>query len=165
MFLSKLHKPETKTLTIKSIKNFFNLRTFLNYFMIMLVLTPCTFSDKLLNRSNSYGRRFQEETPDYPEPTPQSSRCSSCMMREQIKQRNLEVIKGEILRRMGFSQAPNITGKVLPQVPPHFLAMVEDYGMQSDQPSQKVEVISEEDEEDEYHIKTQKVITFAQPCK
>lgn len=156
---------KTKSLTLRSIRNFINARTFLNYFLIVLVITPCTFSDKLFNRSHHVQkRRNQGEDPNYTEATQQTSSCRSCRMREEIKQRNLEVIKGEILRRMGFSQAPNITGKVLPQVPPHFLAMVEDFGMQSDQPTQRVEVISEE-EEDEYHVRTQKILTFAQPCK
>ncbi|KAJ8917371.1 hypothetical protein NQ315_002395 [Exocentrus adspersus] len=148
-------------------------RTFLNYFLILILLMPHTISDKhqqLVNRPNSIQKRhFQDsidQSEDYhPQPT-QHTGCSSCKMREEIKIRNLEMIKGEILRRMGFQQAPNITGKELPQIPSRYLAMVDpEYGMQSDEPPEFKTGFTITEEEDEYHVKTQKVITFAQPYK
>ena len=130
--------------------------------LILIMITP-TFSDKeIRNRSNSIvKRRFADNL----EPT-QASACGSCKMREEIKSRNLEVIKGEVLRRMGFQTAPNVTGRVLPPVPPHFLAKVDQEmgGMQSDEPRFKTGY-SITEEEDDYHVKTQEVLTFAQPCK
>lgn len=100
--------------------------------------------------------------------------CGSCQMREELKSRNLEAIKGEVLRRMGFQTAPNITGRVLPQVPAHILAKVDGAmmsggagaysGMQSDEP-QDFEGPTITEEEDDFHIKTETVLTFAQPCK
>lgn len=129
-------------------------RTFLIVFVVLITLSS-TFSDT----NNSIVKRRLIETSSVPPPPP----CGSCRMREEIKNRNLEVIKGEVLRRMGFQSAPNVTGRILPPVPPHFLAKV-DMEMQNDQPEYKTGFsITEED--DDYHVKTQEVLTFAQPCK
>lgn len=144
-------------------------RTFLNYFLVLTLLVTRTISDKHQQLPNSIQKRHFQDGADqseefHPQPTQQSG-CSSCKMREEIKIRNLEMIKGEILRRMGFQQAPNITGKELPQIPSRYLAMVDpEYGMQSDEPQFKTGFTITE-EEDEFHVKTQKVLTFAQPCE
>lgn len=136
--------------------------------LVILAMVAPTFSDKeIRNRSNSIvKRRFTDAFDEAPMPTQATSGCGSCKMREEIKNRNLEVIKGEVLRRMGFQTAPNVTGRVLPPVPPHFLAKVDlDMGaMQSDEPHFKTGY-SITEEEDDYHVKAQQVLTFAQPCK
>ncbi|KAH1000094.1 growth/differentiation factor 8 [Dendroctonus ponderosae] len=93
--------------------------------------------------------------------SPPTSTCSLCKRREELKVRNLAIIKEEILKRMGFSQPPNITGKVLPQVPSHYMAKIEEeHGMQGDQPYKTGLTYTEED--DEYHVRTQKVLTWAE---
>lgn len=146
----------------------FNVRTLLTYYIIILILNPhYTYTDKITNRSNHIQKRFQEDLLDYPVPTQPASGCSSCRMRDEVKQRNIEVLKGEILRRMGFDQPPNITGKVLPQIPQHYLTMVDpDYGMQSDQPMSTPDMgINDQDDEEEFRVRTEKILTFAQPCK
>ncbi|XP_060534152.1 growth/differentiation factor 8 [Cylas formicarius] len=129
---------------------------------LLLSLLPLTASDK---RANSIQKRkFHDDSEDYPSvpASPSTSGCSSCKMREELKLRNLEVIKGEILKKMGFSQPPNITGKVLPQVPAYYLAKVEEeLGMQADEPYKTGFTVTEED--DEFHVKTQQILTFAQP--
>lgn len=89
--------------------------------------------------------------------------CGSCKMREEIKSKNLEAIKSEVLRRMGFQKAPNMTGRALPHLPSNVLSRY-DQGMQSDEPIYKIGP-SITEEVDDYHVKTEKVITFAQPCK
>lgn len=153
--------------SIFALRELFRVRTFITYFFLTLVLSPhYTFTDKLSNRSNNIQKRFQEDQFDYPVPTQPVSGCSSCRMRDEVKQRNIEILKEEILRRMGFQQAPNITGKVLPQIPAHYLAMVNpDYGMQSDQPMSAAEVAMNDDDNEEYRVRTEKILTFAQPCK
>lgn len=121
------------------------------------------------SRSNNINkRRFPEDaqgeeysfTPTVP------SGCGSCKMRKEIKNRNLEAIKSEVLRRMGFQSAPNVTGRSLPKVPAHVMAKFDQSygGMQSDEPQFKTG-FSISEEEDEYHVKTEKVLSFAQPCK
>ncbi|KRT79404.1 hypothetical protein AMK59_8464 [Oryctes borbonicus] len=86
-------------------------------------------------------------------------RCTSCM-REEIKNRNIQVIKSEVLKKMGFENPPNMTGKIVPKVPTQILSMVETdmSGWQGDQPLYQMY----SDEDDDFHVKTEKVIVFAQ---
>lgn len=91
-------------------------------------------------------------------------RCISCV-REEIKYRSIQVIKSEVLKKLGFENPPNISGKVLPKVPSQVLSMVladTGDGYQGDQPQFHG---SYADEEDDFHVKTEKVIVFAQTCK
>lgn len=141
----------------------------ISIFVILVSISGPTSSDReIRNRSNSIvKRRFTDSFDDMPIPTQSSTGCGSCKIREEIKTRNLEVIKGEVLRRMGFESAPNVTGRDLPPVPDHFLERVDlgtFGGMLSDEPEFKTGY-SITEEEDDYHIKTQEVLTFAQPCK
>lgn len=155
---------------------------------LIIIAAPTTFSDKnfdFKNRSNSIIKRGRytpaaadtNSDDQLPIPTQSSSlyNCGSCKMREDIKNRNLEVIKHEVLRRMGFQSAPNFTGRVIPSVPLHMLAKVDhqhDFGggggMQSDEPPQyksSASRYSVSEEDDDYHVKTEEVLAFAQPCK
>lgn len=115
------------------------------------------------NNNNNVFRHFDEA----PAPTaaPPTSSCGACKNREDLKNRSLEIIKLEVLQKLGLKLAPNITGKVLPQVPQHLLAMVKDLDgssqIMSDAPHTTAYSIMEE--EDDYHAKTQKVLVFAQP--
>lgn len=120
-----------------------------------------------------------------PEPgTYIASNCTSCIQREELRRRNLEVIKDQILSKLGMQRAPNMTGRLPPRIPPldHLLDL---YGMQgdappgrhpagvhhhahhqhqqSDQAFQTGPVYDEED--DDFHARTEKVIAFSQLCK
>lgn len=117
-----------------------------------------------------------------PEPgTYMASNCTSCIQREELRRRNLEVIKDQILSKLGMQRAPNMTGRLPPRIPPldHLLDL---YGMQgdappgrhsagvhhhahhqhqqSDQAFQTGPVYDEED--DDFHARTEKVIAFSQ---
>ncbi|KAI9559978.1 Growth/differentiation factor 8 [Daphnia sinensis] len=108
------------------------------------------------------------------------SNCTSCIQREELRRRNLEVIKDQILSKLGMQRAPNMTGRLPPRIPPldHLLDL---YGMQgdappgrhsaghhhahhqhqqSDQAFQTGPVYDEED--DDFHARTEKVIAFSQ---
>lgn len=120
-----------------------------------------------LSKSNGIDRRkTTEEQLEGFTLAPHYAGCGSCKKREEIKERNLELLKEDILRKMGFKSAPNMTGKVLPHVPPHILSSLDldYYGMQSDEPQFKPgPTITEEI--DDYHVKTEKIISFAEPRK
>lgn len=88
------------------------------------------------------------------------SGCSACRLREEMKNFSLEAIKEQILSKLGIDQPPNTTGRALPKVPS---VLLEKYhrgglpvpGMLGDEPPL-------EDDEDDYHARTEKVIAFAQ---
>lgn len=44
--------------------------------------------------------------------------CSRCFLQEEARSRRLEEVKLEILRKLGLSQAPNVTARDLPRIPP-----------------------------------------------
>lgn len=97
------------------------------------------------------------------------SNCSSCIRREELRRRNLEVIKDQILSKLGMQRAPNMTGRLPPRIPPldHLLDL---YGMQGDAPGATSgngfqTGPSYDEEEDDFHARTEKVIAFAQHCK
>lgn len=109
------------------------------------------------------GSDGSEENPSLPLPgTYIPSNCSTCARREELRRRSLEVIKDQILNKLGMQQAPNITGRLPPRIPPldHLLDM---YGMQGDAPGGPFQAGPVYDEEeDDFHARTEKVIAFAQ---
>lgn len=160
MFFSKINKSKiSQSRTLKPIK----------FFLIFAVLPFTIEGAKSANYNQIQKKSYQmiedSLSEDYPSiPASPPTGCSLCKRREELKVRNLAIIKEEILKRMGFSQPPNITGKVLPQVPAHYLAKIEEeHGMQGDQPYKTGLTYTEED--DEYHLRTQKVLTWAESCK
>ncbi|XP_074659610.1 growth/differentiation factor 8-like isoform X2 [Tubulanus polymorphus] len=48
---------------------------------------------------------------------PIKDNCSSCVLREQARLLRIESIKNNILKGLGMTKPPNITGRVLPKVP------------------------------------------------
>lgn len=142
----------------------------LKFFLIISAL-PFTIEGAKPSEFNqvqkkSYQTLEEPMSEDYPSmpPSPPTRGCSLCKDREALKNMNLAMIKDEILKRMGLSRPPNITGKILPQVPAHYLAQVEEErGYQSDQPYKTGESFTEED--DDYHVRTQKVLTWAENCE
>lgn len=47
-----------------------------------------------------------------------SSSCSRCTLQGEAKARRLQEIKNDILHKLGLKQAPNVTLKELPRIPP-----------------------------------------------
>ncbi|KAG8225066.1 hypothetical protein J437_LFUL000045 [Ladona fulva] len=94
------------------------------------------------------------------------SNCSSCRMRQEVRNLSLQNIKEEILNKLGMKIVPNITGRALPKIPR--LHLLEVHGMQGDDPlSGGVNIFRPGpvilDEEDDFHARTERVIAFAQP--
>lgn len=125
--------------------------------LILLLLCEISYSQNLNPPNYLDSDDSSEYTP------PPLSGCRSCGMQEDARLRSLEQIKGDVLRKMGLKSAPNVTGANLAALPAHVLDMIES-GMQSDQPEYKTgPSISEE--EDDFHVKTEKFFSFAQSCK
>ncbi|RWS27521.1 hypothetical protein B4U80_00815 [Leptotrombidium deliense] len=107
--------------------------------------------------------------------------CTRCVMHEEARQRRLEEIKFDILNKLGMKQAPNVTSKTLPRIPPlHHL--FDKYGILGDDPqtlsssSRPTQDLDEEqmhsdqpmdaDEEfEDFYVNTERAISFAQKCK
>lgn len=89
--------------------------------------------------------------------------CNACRMHEEIRALSLEAIKEQILNKLGLKQAPNMTGRALPRIPP-ISKLMDIYGMQGDQP-QLEPGITHHEEIDEYTAKTESVFALAQPRK
>lgn len=134
----------------------------INILIVLVLVVPSTISDKY---QQVYNRSIFDSS-DASVPLSRSG-CGSCNMREEIKNRSLEIIRSEVLEKLGLKMAPNITGKALSRVPQHYLDMINDLdnGMLSDEPHQFNPGVSITEEEDEFHLKTQKVLIFAHPCK
>lgn len=125
---------------------------------LLLALVVAAASCQRHQDSNNVSRRRHEDQHQQP-------LCSSCnKMKEQVKHWHLEAIKGDLLGKMGYESVPNVTAKNLPPIPPHVLAEFDMGMMQSDQPQFKTGFTFSE-EEDDYHVKTERVFTFAKPCK
>ncbi|XP_012258139.2 growth/differentiation factor 8 [Athalia rosae] len=90
--------------------------------------------------------------------------CNACRMHEDIRALSLQAIKVQILSKLGLKQAPNMTGRALPKIPP-ISRLMDMYGIQSDQPimDQLEPGITRHEEVDEYAAKTENVIALAQP--
>ncbi|XP_063986008.1 growth/differentiation factor 8 [Diachasmimorpha longicaudata] len=88
--------------------------------------------------------------------------CNACRMHEEIRAMSLEAIKEQILNKLGLKQAPNMTGRALPRIPP-ISKLMDMYGMQADQPSSVEPGITHHEEIDEFSAKTESVFALAQP--
>jgi len=85
-------------------------------------------------------------------------------MHEEIRAISLEAIKEQILNKLGLKQAPNMTGRAMPRIPP-VSKLLDMYGMQADQPQPLEPGITHHEEVDEYAAKTESVFALAQPRK
>ncbi|CAB0034663.1 unnamed protein product [Trichogramma brassicae] len=88
--------------------------------------------------------------------------CNACRMHEEIRALSLEAIKEQILNKLGMKQAPNMTGRALPRIPP-ISKLMDMYGMQADQPLGHEPKITHHEEVDESVARTDVVIALAQP--
>ena len=91
-----------------------------------------------------------------------SNGCNACRMHEELRALSLEAIKEQILNKLGLKQAPNMTGRALPRIPP-ISKLMDMYGMQADQPQLLEPGITHHEEIDEYAAKTESVFALAQP--
>lgn len=88
------------------------------------------------------------------------SNCSVCVSHEEIRRLSKQKIQEDILQKLGMRHAPNMTGRPKPKIPP-LERLIENFGMQGDQPDrfQPGETFHEEDD---FHAKTTMVIVVAQ---
>ena len=122
---------------------------------------------KQLNKYNNL--EFEDEN--------SSINCSRCVLHEEAKSRRLENIKVNILNKLGLKVAPNITGKLLPRIPPlHHL--LDRYNMLGDDPRvsgpqmlnsfmEDHDHIQDKDRDDfeEFFVNAERSISFAQNRK
>lgn len=92
-----------------------------------------------------------------------SANCTRCSTQGESRAMRLNTIKTQILNKLGMKRAPNVTRRALPEIPPlHRLLDRYDAGlMQSDAPFQPGE---EYDDEDDFHVAAEKIISFGQPA-
>jgi len=125
-------------------------------------VSPALSASLELDYEDDYEGDGQDDV--FPQPgTYIPSNCSSCIQREELRKRNLEVIKDQILSKLGMRTAPNMTGRHPPRIPPldHLLDL---YGMQGDAPQKGFQPGPVYDEEeDDFHARTEKIIAFGQP--
>lgn len=87
--------------------------------------------------------------------------CHTCSLYSEMRQMSLAVIREQVLAKLGFTHAPNTTGRELPQVPKAILLQYErdsayEREMQSDQPMR----YSYHEDEDDFQAKIEKIIAM-----
>lgn len=88
------------------------------------------------------------------------SNCSVCVSHEEIRRLSKQKIQEDILQKLGMRHAPNMTGRSKPKIPP-LERLIENFGMQGDQPDRFQPGESYHDEDD-FHAKTTMVIVVSQ---
>lgn len=101
--------------------------------------------------------------------------CTRCMKHGDARERRLQEIKMDILNKLGLKQAPNVTSKALPRIPPlHHL--LDRYGMvgeesepgasyDEDSASQMagdMPFAEDEEEFEEFYVNAERSISFSQ---
>ncbi|XP_054713932.1 growth/differentiation factor 8-like [Uloborus diversus] len=108
--------------------------------------------------SDDYDKKDED---DYPASIPeQGNNCSRCNEKKERKEIRILSIKSQILSQLGLKEAPNITSKNLPHIPP-LDNLLDHYSMQADSPT--FVPGPEYGEEDDFYITAEKVLAFAQP--
>ncbi|XP_015927346.1 growth/differentiation factor 8 [Parasteatoda tepidariorum] len=87
--------------------------------------------------------------------------CSRCGDKQERKAIRLEAIKSQILSQLGMTEAPNVTLKNLPHIPP-LDNLLDHYSMQADSPAAFVPG-PEYGEDEDFYIAAEKVLTFSKP--
>lgn len=92
--------------------------------------------------------------------------CNVCRMRAQIRALSLEVIKEQILNKLGLKHAPNMTGRALPRIPP-ISKLLDMYNIQSDEPSSFQRRANNQNSDDinDFTAKTESVFVLSQHRK
>ena len=104
-------------------------------------------------------------------PISSAMNCTRCVVHEEARSRRLETIKADILNKLGFKTAPNITSKTLPRIP-HLQHLFPGYhaGMQSDYPqlldpndeNSFIDKTNQENDFEEFYVNAQRSISFAE---
>lgn len=98
---------------------------------------------------------------DHHQQQQQHHNCSRCAASQERKAIRLAGIRNQILSQLGLKKPPNVTGINIPNAPP-LENLLDHYNMQADYPGQNFVPGPEYGEEDEFHITTEKVLSFAQ---
>lgn len=86
--------------------------------------------------------------------------CSACNTHNKLRELSLEAIREEILNKLGLKQAPNMTGRAIPKIPP-ISKLMDMYGeIQNDGPLESLE-----SEDDNFSARTESLIALAAPRK
>lgn len=88
-----------------------------------------------------------------------SGNCTRCGEREGRRAMRLEMIQFQILSQLGFNEAPNVTSRQLPHIPP-LDSLLDHYTMQGD--AAPFVPGPEYGDDDDFYIAAEKVLTFAQ---
>ena len=104
-------------------------------------------------------------------PISSAMNCTRCVVHEEARSRRLETIKADILNKLGFKTAPNITSKTLPRIP-HLQHLFPGYhaGMQSDDPqlldpndeNSFIDKTNQDNDFEEFYVNAQRSISFAE---
>ena len=86
------------------------------------------------------------------------SNCSRCSENRERREHRLQSIRIQILNQLGMREAPNITDKNLPHIPP-LNHLLDRYSMQADAPH--FVPGPEYGDEDDFYIAAEKVLAFA----
>lgn len=98
-----------------------------------------------------------------PQEAPPQPACASCRSYESAREHSLRVIRESLLAKLGFTQAPNTTGRELPRVPPDLMQRFERRappGEQADAP-QAPRTFVTHTEQDDFLARTDNVLVFA----
>ncbi|KAJ8732669.1 hypothetical protein PYW07_015268 [Mythimna separata] len=90
--------------------------------------------------------------------------CASCRSYENAREHSLRVIRESLLAKLGFTQAPNTTGRELPTVPADMMERFErrkpPAGVQADAPAPTRTFVTHT-EQDDFLARTDNVLIFA----
>ncbi|GIY13839.1 hypothetical protein CDAR_469601 [Caerostris darwini] len=89
-----------------------------------------------------------------------SGNCSRCGDKGQRRALRLDMIKYQILNQLGLKEAPNVTLKNLPHIPP-LDSLLDHYAMQADAPH--FVPGPEYGDDDDFYLSAEKVLSFLQP--
>lgn len=89
--------------------------------------------------------------------------CAACRSFENTRELSLRVIRESLLAKLGFTQAPNTTGRELPKVPAELMERFERRkpppGVQADAPDASRTLITHT-EQDEFLARTNNILIF-----
>lgn len=98
------------------------------------------------------------------EPSVAQIACAACRSHDNARELNLRVIREIILAKLGFSQAPNTTGRELPHVP---LNMMKKFEKRTPTPGVQADALAPTRtfvthiEQDDFLARTDNVLIFA----
>ncbi|KAL4710572.1 hypothetical protein ACJJTC_008974 [Scirpophaga incertulas] len=94
------------------------------------------------------------------EPPAAQDACASCRSYENAREHSLRVIRESLLVKLGFTQAPNTTGRQLPRVPDDLMERFELRPIQNDA-NVPTRTFVTHTEQDDFLARTDDVLVFA----